>query len=260
MRASSGAKVALHDPTVYPVVDDVGEDLLQRLIAEMLRPLLETWLASQNVRALVGADQFIYWRQFYPTKSVAPDVYVLPGVAQDERVRAWKVWERDIVPSFTLEIVSSDEQKDVDESVRRYAEMGVTEVVIFDPEYHLRREGVRFRVHRMLPRRGLTLIEATNADRVRSKVLRCWLRAVGEGTEVRLRVATGPRGDELLPTDAERARLEAERARVEAERARVEAERAAAEREARIAAEAELAKVKAELAKAVRATRRAKKR
>ena len=48
-------------------------------------------------------------------------------------------------------------------------------------------------------------VVATDADRVRSAVLGCWLRAVGEGDTVRVRLATGLRGDDLVPSDAERA-------------------------------------------------------
>jgi hypothetical protein len=227
MVAPARDRFAAHDPTVYPVSDDVGEDLLLRLIAEMLRPLLAAFLASRGVKALVGADQFIYWEQFEPTRTIAPDVYVLPGVAPEERVRSWKVWETGVVPSFALEIVSGDLQKDT-EAARRYEELGVGELVVFDPDFAQRRDSVRFRVHRRLARRGLVLIEATNADRVRSKALGCFLRSVGEGAATRLRVGLGPRGDELLPTETERANTE---------------------RALREEAEAELAKLRAELAK-----------
>jgi hypothetical protein len=243
MVAPARDKFEARDPTVYPVEDHVGEDSLQTFIAELLRPLLARFLAARGVRAFVGADQFIYWKQFEPTKTIAPDVYVLPGVAPDIRVRSWKVWETGIVPSFALEIVSTDERKDAEESPRRYEELGTGEVVVFDPDYALRSDSVRFRVYRRIARRGLVLIEATNADRVRSKALGCYLCAVGQGPSTRLRVGLGPRGDELLPTDAELARAGAEHA--EAER-----ERAEAERTRRQEAEAELVKLRAELARA----------
>lgn len=76
---------------------------------------------------------------------------------------------------------------------------------------------------------------ATDADRIRSRALGCHLRAVGEGTALRLRIASGARGDTLYRTDAERA---------EAEHARAEAESARAER-----AEAELGRLRAQLAR-----------
>lgn len=259
MVASARKKLVAHDPTHYPIEDDVGEDSLQTFIAELLRPLLAAFFASRGKRAFVGADQFIYWEQFAPTKAVSPDVYVLPRVAPDARVRSWKIWETGVTPSFALEIVSRDLRKDVEESPRRYAELEVPEVVVFDPEPETREDSVRFRVYRRLPKRGLVLVEATNADRIRSRSLGCFLRAVGEGVETRLRVGLGPQGDELFPTDAERAEAEAARAATEAARAETEAERAAtetaraevaearveAERALRLAAEAELAELRA---------------
>lgn len=46
-------------PLVYPEADDMGEHELQRLIAELLRPLLERFLAERGIVAHAGADQFV---------------------------------------------------------------------------------------------------------------------------------------------------------------------------------------------------------
>jgi hypothetical protein len=232
--STAARRKRLIDPTVYPVEDDVGEDSLQTFILETLRPLIAALLARRGEKAFVGSDQFIYWEQYNPSKVVAPDVYVLPGVAPNARVPVWKVWETHVVPSFALEIMSEDQRKDVEESPRRCAELGVRELIVFDPEPETRRDGIRFRVFRTVGKRGLVLVEATNEDRVRSKVLDAWIRVVGRGLETRLRVGLGPKGEELLPTAEERAEAEARRAETEAQRAQAEAQRA--ERaEARIA-------------------------
>lgn len=116
---------------------------------------------------------------------------------------------------------------------------------MFDPECERRRNGVRFRVYRKLEGKGQQLVETTNHDRVGSKQLGCWLRAVGEGNMVRLRVGLGRHGAELLPTSEERRAQETMLRLQEAERARLEAERA--DREARRAdeAERELARLRA---------------
>ena len=50
------------DPTCYPVEGKVGVDSLQRLIAELLRPLLERWYSALGKPTFVGADQFIYYK------------------------------------------------------------------------------------------------------------------------------------------------------------------------------------------------------
>jgi Uma2 family endonuclease len=244
MSTAARSRAPAVDPTIYPIEGDVGEDSLQTFITELLRPLIEGLLASRKVKAFVGADQYIYWKQYEPTKCVAPDVYVLPGVTPEARVRTWKVWQKGIVPSFALEVVSDDASKDVEESPRRYDALGVPEVIVFDPDWATRPDGVRFRVLRRVRARGLVVVEATNTDRVRSSALDCWIRAVDEGPSTRLRIGLGPKGDELFPTEAEAARAAAETARAAAETARAAA---AVERAARLRAEAELARLRARL-------------
>jgi hypothetical protein len=237
-----------HDPTVYPIRDDMGEGSLQRLISELLRPLLAQVLCELGVKAFVGADQYIFYEQFNSTASVAPDVYVMPGFDQDIDVDSWKTWETGVVPSFALEIVSKNRKKDTERSPARYAEMGAKEVVIFDPKSGRRRsDAVRWLVYRQVGRRGLVNVEATNADRVYSKQLGLWLRVVGTGPMTRVRLGRGPKGDELIPTATE-AREAADAARKvdRAARAAADAAREAAD-VAREVAEAEVARLRAEL-------------
>lgn len=259
MRAST-ARRGSADPTIYPEEERVGEDILQRWIVELLRPLLQWWLTRRKVRALVGADQFIYWRRHDPHARVAPDVYVLPGVDPRTRVRSWKIWQDRVVPSFALEIVSQDWEKDYAEVPSRYEALGVPELLIFDPGCDEHPDGLCWQVWRRVGRRGLVRVEATDADRVRSKLLGCWFRAVGKGQDTRVRIAVGPRGEELVPTaeereEAERTAKEAERAARERERTAKEAEREAKEAE-RAAKEAALARVNALEAELRRLTRR----
>ena len=156
------------DPTIYPEEERVGEDMLQRWIVELLRPLLQWWLSRRGVEAFVGADQFIYWRRHDPHARVAPDIYVLPGVDPRTRVRTWKIWQDRVVPSFALEVVSQDWEKDYTEVAPRYGALGVAEVVIFDPGFDEHPHGVRWQVFRRVGKRGLVRVEATRAERVRS--------------------------------------------------------------------------------------------
>lgn len=228
----------LDDPTYYPIEETVGEDSLQRFIAELLRGAIDYFLRLRDKPTFVGADQFIYWVQHRPQKVVAPDVYVLPGVEREARVRCLKTWEAGVVPSLAVEIVSSnDVDKDYRLAPERYDELGVTELVIFDPEHQKGRDRLRFQVFRRVRGRFVQVAE-TNEDRVRSRVLGCWIRAVGRGDKARLRLATGERGDTIVPTE-----VEAERQRAESERLRAESERRRAEE-----AEAEIDKLRAELA------------
>ncbi|MFM2070954.1 MAG: hypothetical protein RLZZ623_1217, partial [Actinomycetota bacterium] len=149
--------------------------------------------------------QFIYYRQHTPTQRVSPDIYVLSGVAPRTRVTSWKTWEKGIVPSFALEIVSKDWEKDYVEAPERYADVGVAELVIFDPAPERHADGVRWQVFRRVAGRRLARVAANGSDRVRSKTLGGFLRAVGEGDELRVRIGGGPNGDELFPTGEEAA-------------------------------------------------------
>lgn len=232
--------VEQHDPTVYPVEEKVGEDILQRWIMELLRPLIEDWLRSEGRETLVGADQFIYYRQFDPHGRVSPDIYVLPNTPVDTHVTAWKVWETGVVPSFALEIASRHYDKDYYTAPRRYDELGTDELIVFDPHFakRPRGDGLRWQVFRRNETGELVRVEATDDDRVHSEQLGCWLRSVGALQATRVRLATAPGGDTLFPTAEERERAEKERERAEKERERAEKK----------AAQAELAALKAELA------------
>ncbi len=209
MPSAAAPRPPLEDTTVYPVTDDMGDPTLQFLITLVLVPLLQRWLALSGKRAFAGGNTFFYWKQFDASECLAPDVYVLPGVSLTPRVGAWKVWETGKVPTFALEIVSTDVDKDYLTSPPKYDRLGVTELVVFDPDFATSEDRVQWQVFRRLKGRGLVKVEVTNADRVRSRVLGCFLRVVGSGDEVRLRIGTGPNGETLLPTEEE-ARQEAE--------------------------------------------------
>ena len=212
MSSAAAPRPLLEDKTVYPVTDDMGDPTLQFLITLVLVPLLQRWLALSGKRAFAGGNTFFYWKQFDPSECLAPDVYLLPGVSLTPRVGAWKVWETGKVPTFALEIVSQDADKDYLKSPPKYDRLGVAELVVFDPDYAASQDRVQWQVFRRIKGRGLVKVEATNEDRVRSRVLGCFLRVVGSGDEVRLRIGTGPNGETLLPTDDEAREEEKRRA------------------------------------------------
>ena len=216
----------------------MGEDFLQRAIAEALRPLIARWFKTRKVKAFTGADQFLYWVEGDPTRRVAPDVYVLPKVDPESVPTSWQLWEVG-PPSFALEIVSRDVGIDYEDAPAEYAAMGAKELVIFDPGATSRsRTRVRWQVYRRLARRGFVRVAQTMGDRVEVAGLGCWLRAIGEGRDARLRLGTGVEGEELFATETE----------AEAERAEAEAERAEAANARADIAEAEVARLRALLA------------
>lgn len=230
------------DRVVYPISDDMGEHELQTLMRETLRPLLARLLASKGLDAHAGSDQFIYWEKGNPAACVAPDAYVLPGVPQSRVIASWKTWEeRNIVPSLAIEIVTGDVQKDYEEAPARYDALGVRELVIYDTRLDPAPRRIRrwrFQIYRRTAGRFVRIL-ATDEDRVRLRSLDAWLRVVGEGMERRLRLATGSRGTDIVPTSDEEAHAEAQAAHAEAHaahaeahaaRMRAEAERARADR------------------------------
>ena len=207
----------------------MGEGLLQRLIMELLRPLLARFLADAGKVASVGADQFIYYKKGDPHARIAPDVYVLPGVPPSRRIRSWKIWEEGFPPSFCFEVVSEDVRHDYEEKPILYRETGTRELVIFDPDSAGHPDRYRWQVYRQVKGRGLVRVEVAQGDRVRSKELGLWLRQIGEGDAARVRPASGKDGELLMPTPEERE--QAQREAKEREREAKEREREAKERE-----------------------------
>jgi len=239
----SAAKLLVPDPTVYPETDDMGEGELQRMMTELLRPMLARFLAERGEIAHVGSNQFLYWVQFAPTRTIAPDIYVLPGIPQSRIEKVWKLWDEGIVPSFCLEIVSNDVEKDYVTIPAACNEMGVAEVVVFDPGASGGRSRITWQVYRRTSERGrLELVERTDRDTIRCEQLGCWLTVVGYGGEQRLRVARDANGRDLYPTadEAEATAREAEATAREALRV------SATERDA---LEAEVKRLRAELAR-----------
>lgn len=222
------------DPTFYPEEEHLGEDLIQTLILELLRPLVEAYLEAQGVAAIVGRDQMVYYYQGDPTACVAPDIYVMPGLTlppDPDRVGAWKKWECGVVPSFALEIMSDANKKKKDDrkSPARHDSLGTKELIVFDPyadEIFRRRNRFRFRIFRRNAKDQLLLVEATNKKFVFVESLGCHLRVVGTGQAQRLRIATGSNAENIFPTRAE---AEAQRANTQEQRAEAEAQRADAE-------------------------------
>lgn len=104
---------------------------------------------------------------------------------------------------------------------------------------------MRWQVFRKLKSRGLVRVDVSNCDRVRSKVLGCWLRAVEHRGRLSVRLATGVRGNLLVPMETEAAMPIAEQERAAKEQAEAAKEQ---ERAAREQAEAEVTRLRAELA------------
>lgn len=82
----------------------------------------------------VLGNLFIYYKKGVPSAVVAPDVFVVFGVAKKKRL-SYKIWaEGDKVPGFVLEVTSLTTQKnDEEDKPKKYALMGVLEYFQYDP-------------------------------------------------------------------------------------------------------------------------------
>jgi Uma2 family endonuclease len=213
---------------------------LRQALAHYFRHVSDTYVA---------ADMFLYYEEGNPASVVAPDVFVVRGVAKYKR-RTFKTWEEGVVPCTVIEVTSLGSRLE-DLGTKRvvYEMLGVREYILFDPlgEYMT----PRLRGYRLTGEQYQPLIPAADGS-LRSEELGLIFRPEGD----LLRVVVAETGELLLDlseaieraeVESERARVESERARVESERARVESERASAEAERADRAESELAQLRAEI-------------
>ena len=96
------------------------------------------WRGQRDV--FVGADQFIHRVPDYDPKTnpdkppIAPDVYVAFGVANRHR-GSYVPWEEGKVPDFVMEVAAPwSREQDAEEKPGIYAEMGVPEFFLYDPD------------------------------------------------------------------------------------------------------------------------------
>ena len=81
----------------------------------------------------VSGDLLVYYEEGDPRVSVAPDVFVVFGVEDRERM-TYRVWEERKGPDFVLEVASrSTWREDVGPKRAVYAQMGVKEYWLYDP-------------------------------------------------------------------------------------------------------------------------------
>jgi Uma2 family endonuclease len=223
------------EPVEFPVEEEVPEGFDHLLVRTFLFRLLSFALGREHT---VCSDQFVFWDASSSKRRLAPDVFVRVGHPQPEHLRSWQTWRCGGAPNLAVEIVSPSEDDGTtwEEKLARYHQLGVEELVRFDPEAS---EGRRLRVWDRVE--GDLVEREIGGDRTPCLTLGlAWtVRAIpaptGELVGLRL---VDDEGRLLLTqeeTEAARADAEAE-ARANAE-ARADAEaKARAEAEARIRA------------------------
>ena len=172
------------------------------------------WHFGDRPDVYVAGSMAVYWRQGDPGAVVAPDVFVVLGVAKRDR-RSYRTWdEGGVVPAFVVEVASASTSRR-DATVKRatYKGMGVREYWRFDPTGRQIAAGL---VGWRLAAGGYERMqEGTESGCYRSEVLGLELRA--EGWLLRFRDPVLGR-DLLTHSETSRALQEAERERDEARR------------------------------------------
>ena len=118
----------------YPSSDGkpMAESDAQGLTMIYTRNVLAQWFSARE-DVYVSGDLLIYYEEGNPKVSIAPDVFVVYGVAKRRRMR-YLLWEEGKAPYFVLEVASPNTWRE-DEGVKRqvYERLGVTEYYQYDP-------------------------------------------------------------------------------------------------------------------------------
>lgn len=250
---SSTAPLAIPVPEV-PVPDDVfypdesppQVDKFRSAIQRMkLWPVLQQFLTDQGTRALVGGDQFMYYRKGHPEDFFGPDLYVFfdTDLYMPDSLKLWEIGK---APDLIMEFSSpSTVASDTGRKRQVYEQIGVQEYILYDVWGHLLRprlQGFRLEHGRYVP------IPVQASGRLVSEVLGLELGPKDDGWLW----PWDPRTGQWLPSPEEiRAALAESKQQVAQEMAaRHQAERQAIqEAVARRAVEDELAVMRAELAR-----------
>ncbi len=213
----------------------MSESTRHQLLCEVLRKILRQ---AAGDSATAGSDQFVYFDASNPKRKCAPDGYVKLGVPY-HKVYSWKTWKTG-VPELCVEILSpsdTEEKLTLDEKLRRFHTMGVSEVVTFNVDAP---KGQRLRAWDLIE--GDLVERKIDGERTPCLTLSLWF-VIGTSEEVEedavLRLSRDPEGRDLIPTPFEIERAEKERLADETERLTDETRATVAERDAALARVAE---------------------
>jgi Uma2 family endonuclease len=224
---------------VYPTSD--GKPMAETDVhrQEMTR-LIDTLdaLFAADPAMYVSGNLLLHYEEGDPRASVAPDVFVVRGVAKGLR-EVYKLWEEQRPPVLIIEVTSrTTRREDLGKKQELYARLGVREYILYDPlgEY-LRPPLQGYRL-------GAGAYRAMEPDAEYGLLSELGLRLrLMDGRLMLFDRQTGAR----LLSPAERVAAEAARADAEAARADAEAARADAEATARRTAEQRIAELEAML-------------
>jgi Uma2 family endonuclease len=126
--------IPLQRDIYYPESDGqpmAETDLHRDEMYDLIQALKSRYRDTPDV--YVTGNLFLYYAQGDPRAVVAPDVFLVKGVAKEQR-RIYKLWEEGRVPSLVIEL-TSDSTRDEDLSKKKlcYERLGVEEYFVHDP-------------------------------------------------------------------------------------------------------------------------------
>jgi hypothetical protein len=217
----------------------VPESTLHDAALNRICSLLSAWARRVGNGARITRNLALRWLEAHPRTGLDPDVAVLlPGPADFDELTSFRLWEPGRVPPpLAIEVVShSHPYKDYSWVHEGYAEMGVLELLVFDPQLFGPRTMGGPVPLQLWQRDVAGAFERVHfGDRpVYSSVLDAWFSVDGRQLSIsddRAGLRRWQTVEEEALALAARAKTEAERAKTEAERAKTEAERERAHRE-----------------------------
>jgi Uma2 family endonuclease len=128
------AALPLQQETFYPESDGrpmAESDLHREEMTYLIHALGD--LLRDDSQAYVAGNLFIYYEKGRPRSVVAPDVFLVRGVAKRLR-KVYKLWEERVPPCLVIE-VTSESTRDEDLELKRdlYERLGVEEYFLYDP-------------------------------------------------------------------------------------------------------------------------------
>lgn len=187
----------------FPDEAMMPEGSLHLFLRILLLRILKLELGDANT---VGSEHFVYWNAREPKRCLSPDVFVKLGVPETW-YRSWKTWQQGGAPELAVEIVSCEREEEPkwEEKLARYHELGVRELVRFEPEVDAgRRIRVWDRVDDDLVERD---VEGDEAPCLTLRLTWVVVPADRAPATLRLRDANG----RLLPSPEEMERARADR-------------------------------------------------
>ena len=198
----------------------------------------------------IAADMFLYYEQGNPRARRAPDVMFCQGVSGNHHRRSFRIWEEHVPPTVIFEVTSKKTRREDEvEKPAVYANIGVAEYFLFDPEGDYLRP--RMRGYRLGPagyqpiapeatgkliflshELGMTVELEGMLPRLTDVRTGERLRFISELGEEAAQAAVARFQAEQAYQQVERAKRQTKRAKQESERAKQESERAKQESEA----------------------------